>query len=144
MWAMSPLADRRKILWPALIAGLIFFASSQSRVAGPPVVNADKYGHFLVYGLLATLLCRLGHGWRAAGWALVAASAYGASDEWHQFFVPDRSCDVFDWLADTTGAALAVGLYTGWGFYRRLLERPLITRERRVEKLDPAATLPRS
>jgi len=123
------------------VAALIFFASSRSTVAAPPIVNVDKYGHFLVYGLLATLLCRLGTGWPAAGWALLAASAYGATDEWHQLFVPGRSCDVFDWLADTTGAALAVGLYAGWGFYRRMLERPLVARERRVEKPGGSATV---
>ena len=123
----------RNCAWPALVAAFIFYASSCSRVAGPPIVNVDKYGHFLVYGLLATLLCRLGHGWRAAGWAVLAASFYGATDEWHQLFTPGRSCDVFDWLADTTGAALAAGLYTGWGFYRRLLEAELWRRAAGVE-----------
>jgi hypothetical protein len=33
-------------------------------------------------------------------------SAYGAIDEFHQYFVPGRSCDVWDWLADTLGALL--------------------------------------
>ena len=31
---------------------------------------------------------------------------YGAADEIHQRFVPNRSCDVLDWLADTLGASL--------------------------------------
>lgn len=35
-------------------------------------------------------------------------SLYGATDEWHQKFTPGRSaCDLWDWLADTTGATLA-------------------------------------
>jgi VanZ family protein len=36
---------------------------------------------------------------------------YGISDELHQLFVPNRSCDVFDVLADLIGIALAMGLY---------------------------------
>ena len=85
----------------------------------------DKLGHFAIYGLLGTLVCRLGQGWRSAAWALLAVSAFGASDEWHQSFVPGRFSDVGDWMADTFGAALAVMLYTGWTWYRELLERPL-------------------
>jgi VanZ family protein len=38
--------------------------------------------------------------------ALSLASLYGATDEFHQSFVPGRSADVLDWLADTLGAAL--------------------------------------
>ncbi|MBI4624416.1 MAG: VanZ family protein, partial [Verrucomicrobia bacterium] len=100
-------------------------ASSRSRVAGPEIVNIDKVAHFMVYGLLATLVCRLGRGWRALAWALVAVSAFGATDEWHQTFVPGRSSEFADWIADTLGAALAVLLYARWARYRQWLERPL-------------------
>jgi VanZ family protein len=34
------------------------------------------------------------------------ASAFGASDEFHQAFVPGRTADVADWMADTLGAAI--------------------------------------
>ena len=86
---------------------------------------SDKVVHFCVYGLLATLVCRLGRGWRGAAVALVVASLYGASDEWHQSTVPGRAAELADWVADTLGAATAVVLYTGWAAYRNLLERPL-------------------
>ena len=36
--------------------------------------GSDKIVHFLVFGLLATLTCRLGRGWKAAFWALLATS----------------------------------------------------------------------
>jgi VanZ family protein len=115
-----------RLLWPLLIAGLIFAASSRARVAGPGLTSVDdKFAHFAVYGLLATLVCRLGRGWRAALVALVVTSAFGASDEWHQSFVPGRMADFGDWVADTLGALLAVGLYARWKWYRELLERPL-------------------
>jgi VanZ family protein len=43
--------------------------------------------------------------------ALISTSVYGATDEWHQAFVPLRTSDVRDWIADTTGGALAILLY---------------------------------
>lgn len=40
--------------------------------------------------------------------ALIATSVYGALDELHQLFIPGRSCDFFDWTADTTGALIGI------------------------------------
>jgi VanZ family protein len=37
-------------------------------------------------------------------------SLYALSDEWHQSFVPGRSSDVLDWIADTLGAGFSVFL----------------------------------
>lgn len=125
--------SKLQILWAVAIAALVIGASSRSTVAGPEIVNIDKVAHFGVYGLMATLICRVGVGWRAAGWALLAASLFGATDEWHQSFVPGRFPSVADWIADTLGAALAVTLYAGWGWYRRLLELPLWGKRERVE-----------
>ena len=42
--------------------------------------------------------------------ALAFCSLYGWSDEWHQSFVPGRYSSISDWLADTIGAALSIGL----------------------------------
>ena len=123
---------QRGWLWPLAIAALIFFASSQSNLAGPDIEGSDKVVHFSVYGLLATLVVRLGRTRLAAWLAILAVSLYGASDEWHQSFTPGRSVEFADWLADTLGGAVAVLLYTRWGAYRRFLERP-VRRKRRVE-----------
>lgn len=121
---------QRKYFWPLAIAGLIIAASSRSQVAGPSLPHIDKVVHFSIYGLLATTLCRIGQGWRAGLWALALASAFGVTDEWHQAFVPGREPSVADWIADTLGAATAVALYVGWGWYRRLLEMPVGRRRR--------------
>lgn len=125
----------RALIWALLIAGLIFFASSRSTVVSTGVTRIDdKFGHFGVYGLLGTLVCRIR--WtsgRAALGAWILVAAYGASDEWHQSFVPGRSMDLGDWIADTLGAGLAIALYTRWVWYRELLERPLWARQRRIE-----------
>lgn len=110
-------------LWPIAVAALVILASSRSRVAGPEITNIDKVAHFSVFGLIATLVCRMrSPAWRWALTSLAIASAFGVTDEWHQSYVPGRSPDVGDWIADTSGAALAIALYTGWRWYRELLE----------------------
>ncbi len=117
-------------LWPLSLAGLIFVASGRSEVAGPDVIGIDKVAHFLVFGLLGTLVVRTG----CRAWvAVLLVSLYGFLDEWHQSFTPGRMVEVGDWVADTLGALVAVTLYAQWGFYRRLLEWPLFRRQRRVE-----------
>ncbi len=40
--------------------------------------------------------------------SLVFSVLYGALDEVHQLFVPGRSCDIYDWLADVAGVILAI------------------------------------
>jgi VanZ family protein len=131
---------RRNAFWPLLVAATIFFASSRSAVAAPGVVDFDKVVHFAVYGLLATLIVRLGRGSRAAVIALVLTSLYGASDEWHQSLVPGRASEMADWIADTCGGVLAIVLYTGWPWYRARLETSLGPK-RRIENPAPVATV---
>jgi VanZ family protein len=130
----------RNAFWPLLVAATIFFASTRSTVAMPGITNFDKIAHFSVYGLLATLLERLGRGPRAVALALLLTSLYGASDEWHQSFVPGRSCELGDWIADTLGGALAIALYTRWPWYRMRLEAPP-GGKRRIENPAAVATV---
>jgi VanZ family protein len=119
--------------WPLGFAATIVVESSQSRVVVPSGIwQADKVVHFLAFGLLATVTLRAlrfeSARWRAVV-AVVVVSLFGASDELHQHFTPGRSCDVFDWLADTLGAGAAVALYLLWPAWRRLLEmRPRETK----------------
>lgn len=128
-------SSKRGWLWPLAIAALIFAASSRSTVAGPKIPHFDKVVHFSVYGLLATLVCRQGRGWRAAGLSVLIVSAYGATDEWHQSYVPGRDAEFADWIADTAGAAVAVALYVGWERYRRWLEQTVVWRPRRAGEM---------
>ncbi len=122
-------------LAPALAyAGVIFYLSSQPNPLPflPRSVFAhDKLLHVIEYGglgaLLAWGLSSLGTPpLRAFLLALAIASAYGASDEFHQYFVPNRECDVFDWMADTVGAALGAGI--GTAVLRRRRARASIPR----------------
>jgi hypothetical protein len=106
-------------LWlpPVLYLAAIFVISSEPRplIAPPDWLGADKVAHFMAYAGLGVLLCRayLGSGLAgsAAFWlSALTASLYGASDEWHQSFVPNRSADAADWLADSLGAMLGAAL----------------------------------
>ncbi len=78
-----------------------------------PVPFFDKWAHLAAFGLLGFLIThtlRRAHNLelrRAAPLAILLVAVYGASDEWHQSFVPGRVPSVLDWLADVTGGALA-------------------------------------
>lgn len=99
----------------ALQMALIFAASSIPNLMSLPGDLSDHTGHFIGYAILGALVVRaLAQGaWSRitpivalAAWGL--AVAYGASDEWHQTFVPGRSATVDDWIADGLGAAAAI------------------------------------
>jgi VanZ family protein len=112
---------------------MVVVASGRSRVAAPPVVNIDKIVHFSVFGLIATLVARA-PGIRRPAVAVLLVALFGASDELRQSFTPGRSMEFADWVADTSGAAVAVALYTYWAAYRRVLEFPLRLPRRAKEK----------
>ncbi|MBM3842162.1 MAG: VanZ family protein [Verrucomicrobia bacterium] len=105
---------------------MIFVASHRPKLGGGSWFrHSDKVVHFAVYGLLGTLACRPARTWRGAAVAVLVTSAFGASDEWHQSFVPGRTAELADWVADSAGAACAAVLYVRWTWYRRQLERVL-------------------
>jgi VanZ family protein len=104
---------------PLLLAAVIFFLSSQSTVPAPTFAGADKVGHFIIYAVLGWLLARAAALTGISLWWAVALGAlYGATDEIHQAFVPGRSTEFLDWVADVAGVATAVYLY------HRLHKRP--------------------
>jgi VanZ family protein len=99
---------------------VIFYLSSQS--APLPAVTAvvwDKILHLFEYAGLAALFGRAllgeGLGWSASfvvAWLL--AAAYGATDEYHQLFVPLRSGELRDWIVDVLGASLGAALVSAF------------------------------
>src|SRR5262245_36462838 len=93
---------------------VIFIASSIPDVPPLPGGMSDTSGHSLGYAILGALLLRAlaggrmrGVTWRTALATVVLATLYGVSDEFHQSFVPHRTPDVYDVLADAIGAAAA-------------------------------------
>ncbi len=109
--------------WPYIIAttvycGLIWQMSSDTN---PPKWNLpwqiqglDKVFHAVVYAILGTIVSV---GMRRAGrpvsaWAqcfvpALFALCYGLTDEIHQLYVPNRTFDIGDLMADLAGATLA-------------------------------------
>lgn len=73
------------------------------------LIPYDKVAHFTLYGLFAVLLTRdmaqVTGLWRATLLAIAIAVMFGAADEWHQRFVPQRTPDLADLRADALGAA---------------------------------------
>jgi VanZ family protein/UDP-2,3-diacylglucosamine pyrophosphatase LpxH len=123
---------RMRWLWtlPLAVAATIAWLSAQSHypvgVQLPPPL--DKVAHLGVFGVLAWALDLALQGnrpdlplYRRHLLVFLAVSLYGATDEWHQVFVPGRSCEFGDWVADALGGAL--GLLVGSApalFTRRL------------------------
>lgn len=98
----------------------------QPDVPTPGLPHFDKLAHLLVFGLLATHLCRIYPGretdLRRGIFAIVATSLFGLLDETRQFTNPERYFEWADWFADTLGAIIAVLVYQNWTWYRNLLE----------------------
>ncbi|MEI7811876.1 MAG: VanZ family protein [Ignavibacteria bacterium] len=77
---------------------------------------SDKIEHAVAYMILTVLLCLT---YQFQGkfkmlyrspfvWTIATVALYGALDEIHQLFIPGRSCDIMDWMADITGAVLGL------------------------------------
>lgn len=108
----------RYVCATAIYCGIIFLMSSRS---DPPTPDweifffpaFDKIAHALLYGgLAATVSIGL---WRSNGALrpalhfgipIVFSVLYGFSDEIHQIFVPERTFEFMDLLADGIGATI--------------------------------------
>lgn len=100
---------------PLLWAGVIVFATSIPTNRVPHQLTPfDKVIHFLMYFGLSVLLTRWvlagRSGLRAVVISAAAAVAFGAADEWHQEFIPGRSSELADWIADSAGAVVGAAL----------------------------------
>jgi VanZ family protein len=75
------------------------------------VFGFDKVQHMIAFAVFAVCAAfwfplkqwRL-RPFRTALIMALIACAYGAVDEIHQYFVPGRNCNVWDWIADAVGA----------------------------------------
>ncbi|MFA7387184.1 MAG: VanZ family protein [Thiohalobacteraceae bacterium] len=108
-----------KLRWLSLALALgwmatLFVLSSQST----PELDLgfsgqDKLLHLGAYGLLGLFCIGAlprhadgGYSLRQVALAAAVAALYGLSDEWHQSFVPGRSADLLDLVADAAGGLL--------------------------------------
>jgi len=78
----------------------------------------DKGVHFLEYAVLGWLCAAASRrtwpsasGWRTAAFAVLITVLWGLSDEVHQAFVPGRSSELADVLADFLGGIAGAGVW---------------------------------
>jgi len=107
----------RYIAATALYCAFLFALSADSN---PPSIELpweieglDKTVHAALYAVLGAIVSL---GMRRSGkpvsfWAqcfvpVLFAGVYGMTDEIHQLYVPNRTCDLGDLLADVAGASL--------------------------------------
>jgi len=111
------------ILW----ASAIWFGSSLNIGSLSPLMKfgPDKLGHFVEFGFLAMLtanalltrpqLSATKRGrkivWR---FAVIITALWGAMDEIHQLWVPARTSDPFDAVADILGGMVGAWLLLYW------------------------------
>ena len=87
-----------------------------SGITNPGIPGADKLVHTAMYAGLAVLVLAAASIGRpvSPGMAVVLLfliATYAAVDEWTQQFVPGRSSDPRDWVADVIGASLGALLF---------------------------------
>ncbi len=120
--ASSWLRGPRLRLWAPVVLYMaaIFYVSSLS---DPPIPSGtDKPLHGLAYLGLALVVVRAvvgGLPGRIDMWgatiAILITVGYAVTDEVHQMFVPGRSAEVFDLVADAGGAIAGTVACWAWG-----------------------------
>lgn len=73
----------------------------------PPLDKLAHMAYFLVFTLLLLQILPR-HRWLC----LVIAMLIGGAEELHQWWLPGREANLFDWLADATGASVGLFLQT--------------------------------
>jgi VanZ family protein len=97
---------------PVLAWALVIFAFSSipslGTGLGPWDLVLRKFAHLVEFAILGALLARAVD---RVSFAIALGSAYAATDELHQVFVPGRAGTIYDWALDTVGVAVGVLLY---------------------------------
>jgi len=115
------LTEARVRLWApvAVYMAAIFYVSSLPQLPMPP--GGDKPWHLLAYVGLGVVVVRAVAGglpapigWRVAMTAIVIGVGYAMTDELHQMFVPGRTAQLTDLVADVIGVCIGVVICRAW------------------------------
>lgn len=127
---MSPRTRRAVLAWaPAVFYMALIWTLSSFSLSAPTerIPHFDKIVHFFEYGGLALLVSHAcfrtwpRHSrFRTAALAVLITVLWGWLDEIHQAFVPGRSSELLDIVADTVGAICGAGFRAAL----HLLHRP--------------------
>lgn len=97
------------------LSAIIFYFSHQTTIQFIPqsILEYDKFLHFIAYfsygiSTLSMLLIVKKSEKRLIFIGLILSILFAISDEIHQFFVPDRVMDVFDFIADLLGILCSI------------------------------------
>ena len=99
-------------LYLLMLAGWVTLTLTLTSIPNPEVAPlfpwSDKIAHFGFYGVMGFLFVlwrrEIGTGPVAAVvLAAIFAALLGAGDEFHQQWIPGRSMDLLDWVADFAG-----------------------------------------
>ena len=116
MMASAATGWKRIWLWgPVAVVAIGIFALS-AMPGGPDLPSfphIDKLAHITVFGLLGLTVVRAFS--RSLRWSslhvsllsILLVTMYGALDELHQHFIPQRTVELLDVAADATGVTLA-------------------------------------
>ena len=108
-----------KYHFPVILMCLVIFVLSSIPGNYYPKVDfkfSDKIVHIILYSALSSAFYISIRKQNKVGlfsehafiFSIVLSALYGISDEFHQYFVPNRSCDVYDMIANTIGATIAI------------------------------------
>ena len=114
-----------RLRWLA-VGGWLLVIETLTSWPSPPSFGAphgtDKVVHFGMYAILGFLAMRASwpasatataaRSWRRLFVVMGCVSLFGALDEWHQQFIPSRSMELGDWIADSIGGIAGVTIFT--------------------------------
>lgn len=107
-------------IFPIVVYCIVIFYKSSLQAPRLNILfpHADKIAHILAYTILGGLVMRAFQAGETvkddrlkAVLSVLVASLYGASDEFHQYFVAVRSADILDLGADIIGCIIGVLAY---------------------------------
>lgn len=112
------------IVWAVVIEALVLWPSPPHIREPFAFIGLDKLVHATMFGIQAALAARA-MGADARPWwpVLAAVMAFGGLTELQQSFIPTRSMEWDDFLADSTGAIIALALLAALAPPRRELHR---------------------
>lgn len=120
---------RPPVAWALLIEALVLWPNPPEIPQGwnlfwTDLVKSDKLVHSCLFAVLAILVSRALVVEAKPSWlAFVGAVGFAAFTELQQHFIPSRSMEFGDFLADAAGAALGLAAFAAMARRRRELSR---------------------
>jgi VanZ family protein len=106
-------------------------ANFQHQTASYPLIPPDKFGHFILFSLLA-FICRMGRPNGSIQVLLINLMLFAATTEVLQFFAFSRSPRIVDWIIDVSGALS--GLALSMLFYKNKINEKFLYGKKQENK----------